>query len=198
MKPNLLPAEIFRASWPLIPLHFYSTKPLPAHSSVRRRWANSFVFRPPNFRDKWSASSRIFIFSRCTIKSARWSWALCQDPAGTHCMASIISVCASVPQTCQKPSPISPKCTNNSIASIQSSLISKDFAKLVLVATALASPVAFYAMQKWLQSFAYRIEIGWLIFVAAGVLTAVIALLTISYQALKAALGNPVEALRYE
>jgi putative ABC transport system permease protein len=84
-----------------------------------------------------------------------------------------------------------------SVASIIA-LLSHDFTKLVLVATLLASPVAYYAMQKWLQSFAYRIEIGWLIFVAAGVLTAVIALLTTSYQALKAALGNPVEALRCE
>ncbi len=84
-----------------------------------------------------------------------------------------------------------------SVASIIA-LLSKDFTKLVLVATLLASPVAYYAMQKWLQSFAYRIEIGWLVFIAAGALAAVIALLTISYQALKAALGNPVEALRYE
>ncbi len=84
-----------------------------------------------------------------------------------------------------------------SVASIVA-LLSKDFTRLVLVGTLVASPLAYYAMQKWLQSFAYRIEIGWIIFIAAGTFTAMIALLTVSYQALKAAMGNPVEALRYE
>jgi putative ABC transport system permease protein len=77
-------------------------------------------------------------------------------------------------------------------------LLSKDFTRLVLIAALLATPLAYFAMRLWLQDFAYRIEMGWLVFVAAGALTAIIALLTISYQAFKAALANPVEALRYE
>ena len=77
-------------------------------------------------------------------------------------------------------------------------LLSKEFAKWVLIANIIAWPVAYYAMNKWLQDFAYRINMGVWIFILAGVLTLIIALLTVSYQAVKAALSNPVEALRYE
>ncbi len=77
-------------------------------------------------------------------------------------------------------------------------LLSKDFVKLVLVANLIAWPVAWYAMNRWLQDFAYRINISWWIFALAGGLALLIALLTVSTQAIKAALANPVEALRYE
>ncbi len=77
-------------------------------------------------------------------------------------------------------------------------LLSKDFVKLVLVANFIAWPVAWFAMNEWLQSFAYRIDIGWWVFALAGGLALVIALLTVSTQAVKAALANPVESLRYE
>jgi putative ABC transport system permease protein len=77
-------------------------------------------------------------------------------------------------------------------------LLSKDFVTLVLLANLLAWPVAWYAMQNWLQNFAYRVDIGWWVFVLAGGLAFVIALLTVSAQAIRAALANPVEALRYE
>jgi putative ABC transport system permease protein len=77
-------------------------------------------------------------------------------------------------------------------------LLSKDFVKLVLIANLVAWPVAYYAMNKWLQNFAYRIKIGLESFLLAAALAAVIAMFTISFQAIKAALTNPVEALRYE
>jgi len=77
-------------------------------------------------------------------------------------------------------------------------LLSKDFVKLVLLANLIAWPIAYYAMNRWLQDFAYRIEIGWTVFALAGGLALVIALLTVCTQAIKAALANPVEALRYE
>jgi putative ABC transport system permease protein len=77
-------------------------------------------------------------------------------------------------------------------------LLAKDFVKLVVVANLIAWPVAWYAMNRWLQNFAYRIEIGWWMFALAGGLALLIALLTVSTQAIKAALANPVEALRYE
>jgi putative ABC transport system permease protein len=77
-------------------------------------------------------------------------------------------------------------------------LLSREFAKLVLVANVIAWPVAYYVMNNWLQDFAYRIEIGWWVFALAGGMTLLIALLTVSFQTLKAALANPVEALRYE
>ncbi|HEY5616035.1 MAG TPA: ABC transporter permease, partial [Bacteroidota bacterium] len=77
-------------------------------------------------------------------------------------------------------------------------LLSKDFVKLVVVANIVAWPIAYFTMSAWLQDFAYRIEIHWWVFALAGGIALLIALLTVSIQALKAALANPVEALRYE
>jgi len=77
-------------------------------------------------------------------------------------------------------------------------LISKDFLVLVIIATAIASPVAWYLSHKWLQDFAYRIAIHWWVFVAAGIASLLVAGLTVSVQALKAALANPVKSLRSE
>ncbi|MBD0256671.1 MAG: ABC transporter permease, partial [Cytophagales bacterium] len=77
-------------------------------------------------------------------------------------------------------------------------LLSRDFLKPVAVAIGLASPVAWYAMHRWLEDYAYRIEIGWWVFVVAGLAAVVIALLTVSYQSVKAALTNPVQSLRNE
>jgi putative ABC transport system permease protein len=77
-------------------------------------------------------------------------------------------------------------------------LLSREFVKLILVANLIAWPLAYIAMNSWLQDFAYRVDVGWWVFVLAGGLVLLIALLTVSYQAAKAALANPVEALRYE
>jgi putative ABC transport system permease protein len=77
-------------------------------------------------------------------------------------------------------------------------LLSKDFVRLVLVAIAVATPLAYFAMNRWLQDFAYRINISWWVFALAGGMALVIALLTVSTQAIKAALANPVDSLRYE
>jgi putative ABC transport system permease protein len=78
------------------------------------------------------------------------------------------------------------------------SMLSKDFLKLVFIASLIAIPLAWWAMNKWLQGFAYRIQISWWILVIAALLAALIALATIFYQALKAALANPVDSLRSE
>ena len=77
-------------------------------------------------------------------------------------------------------------------------LLSKDFLKLVALAYLLAVPVAYLAMERWLEGFAYRVEVSWLLFAGAGVAAVGIALLTVSYQAVRAALADPVQALRYE
>ncbi len=77
-------------------------------------------------------------------------------------------------------------------------LLSKDFLKLVFIAAVFAFPLAWLAMSKWLEDFAYRITIPWWIFLFAGVLAAVIAFVTISFQAVKAATANPVKSLRTE
>jgi putative ABC transport system permease protein len=77
-------------------------------------------------------------------------------------------------------------------------LISRDFLKLVALAAVLAFPLAWYFMHSWLQDFAYRINMPWWVFLAAGILAAIIALVTISFQAIKAAWMNPVKNLRTE
>ncbi|HWK58849.1 MAG TPA: ABC transporter permease [Parapedobacter sp.] len=77
-------------------------------------------------------------------------------------------------------------------------LLSKDFVKLVCLAIVIASPIAWWAMTKWLEDFAYRIDIQWWMFVMAGLAAVVIALLTVSWQAIRAAVANPVESLRDE
>jgi putative ABC transport system permease protein len=77
-------------------------------------------------------------------------------------------------------------------------MISKDFIKLVLIAFLIAFPVAWLMMNKWLQSFAYRINISWWVFALAGLLILAIALITVSFQALKAAMANPTTSLRSE
>lgn len=78
------------------------------------------------------------------------------------------------------------------------SLLSKDFIKLVLIALVIASPIAWFAMHQWLQGFAYRINIGFWVFILAGLLAILIAILTVSFQAIKAAIANPVKSLRSE
>jgi putative ABC transport system permease protein len=78
------------------------------------------------------------------------------------------------------------------------SLLSGSFVRLVLISFVIAIPIIWVAMQKWLQNFAYRADLGWWVFALAGGLALLIALLTVSTQALKAALANPVESLRYE
>lgn len=77
-------------------------------------------------------------------------------------------------------------------------LLSKEFLKLVLIAFLIASPLTWFFMYKWLQDFAYRTDLSWVVFVLAGITAAMIALLTISFQAIKAALANPVKSLRTE
>jgi putative ABC transport system permease protein len=84
-----------------------------------------------------------------------------------------------------------------SLSSI-STLLSKDFLKLVLLSIVIASPVAWWTMRNWLQGFAYHIHIQWWMFAGAGLLAVVVALITVSYHAIKAALTNPVNSLRSE
>jgi putative ABC transport system permease protein len=84
-----------------------------------------------------------------------------------------------------------------SVASIIT-LLSKDFLKLVLIAVIIASPIAWYAMNQWLQHFEFRIKIQWWMFGITGLLMSVIALLTVSFQSVRAALMNPVKSLRSE
>lgn len=78
------------------------------------------------------------------------------------------------------------------------SMLNKDFVKLVVIAYVIACPIAYFAMNKWLQNFAYKATLSWWIFALAGVLTLGIALLSVSMQTLRAARMNPVQALRYE
>lgn len=77
-------------------------------------------------------------------------------------------------------------------------MLSKDFVRLVLVAAVIAFPIAWWAMSKWLQDFAYRVGVSWWIFLIAGAMAVFIAIITVSFQAIRAARANPVRALRAE
>ncbi len=77
-------------------------------------------------------------------------------------------------------------------------LMSREFTRWVLLANLVAWPIAYLVLENWLQKFAYRIDVGWLVFLLAGALALVVALLTVSSQAIRSALSNPADALRYE
>ena len=77
-------------------------------------------------------------------------------------------------------------------------LLSREFTKWIAIASIIAWPIAYFAMNKWLQNFVYRTSIGWWTFMLAGALALVVALVTVSYQSIKAALANPIDSLRYE
>ena len=77
-------------------------------------------------------------------------------------------------------------------------MLSKDFLKLVLIAAVIATPVAWFFMHKWLEDFAYRININWWVFVLSALSAIIIAMVTISVQVVKAAIANPVKSLRTE
>jgi putative ABC transport system permease protein len=77
-------------------------------------------------------------------------------------------------------------------------MLNNDFVKLVGISIIIAAPITWFAMNKWLQNFAYKTNLSWWIYAFAGVLALVIALLTVSWQSWRAASGNPVDTLRYE
>src|SRR5947209_8259356 len=77
-------------------------------------------------------------------------------------------------------------------------LLSKDFVRLVIIAFVIATPLAWYFMNKWLQDFSYRVDIGWWVFALAGLIALMIALITVSTQAIRAAIANPINNLRTE
>ena len=78
------------------------------------------------------------------------------------------------------------------------SILSKDLITLVVLSNFIAWPIAYFFMNKWLLDFAYRIDTSWLVFALSGCIALVIAILTVSWQAIRAATANPVESLRYE
>jgi putative ABC transport system permease protein len=77
-------------------------------------------------------------------------------------------------------------------------MMSKDFVKLVIIANLIAWPIAWFAVYNWLNDFAYRINISWWVFGIAGIVAVMIALVTVSYQAIRAGLSNPVKSLKID
>jgi putative ABC transport system permease protein len=77
-------------------------------------------------------------------------------------------------------------------------MLTKDFIVLVCIAIVIAVPLAYWGINKWLQDFAFRIHIGWAAFVIAGAAAILIAMITVSFQAIKAGIANPVKSLRTE
>jgi putative ABC transport system permease protein len=84
-----------------------------------------------------------------------------------------------------------------SVAGI-TTLLNKDFLRLVIISFVIAAPIACYMMHKWLQDYTYHVAISWWVFISAGILTVLIALLTVSYQSIRAAIANPIRSLRTE
>ncbi len=106
--------------------------------------------------------------------------------------------CLSVQSVAKRNKEIGIRKVNGAKISEVMSMLNKDFVKWVVIAFVIASPVAYYAMNKWLENFAYKTNLSWWIFALAGLLALGIALLTVSFQSWKAATKNPVESLRYE
>jgi putative ABC transport system permease protein len=77
-------------------------------------------------------------------------------------------------------------------------LLSKEFIQLVIIAFVIATPIAWVLINNWLRGYAYKIQISWWVFAVAGIASVVIALVTVSFQAIKAAVANPVKSLRTE
>ena len=77
-------------------------------------------------------------------------------------------------------------------------LLSKDFIKLVAISCIISFPIAWWIMKSWLDGYAYRIDMSWIIFVAAGILALIIAMITVSFQAIKAAVSNPLVSIKTE
>ena len=77
-------------------------------------------------------------------------------------------------------------------------LLSREYVMMIVMSLIIAFPIAYYLMKSWLQNFAYRISIGWEMFAVAGIISMVLAVLTISFHAVKVASGNPIDSLRSE
>jgi ABC-type antimicrobial peptide transport system permease subunit len=77
-------------------------------------------------------------------------------------------------------------------------LLSKDFIKLVLISFVIASPLAWWGMHQWLSDYSYRVSISWWVFALTGVVSVLVTIATVGYQAIRSALANPVESLRSE
>ncbi len=106
--------------------------------------------------------------------------------------------CLSVQSVARRNKEIGIRKVNGAKVSEILSMLNKDFIKWVAIAFVIATPVAWYALNKWLENFAYKTTLSWWIFAAAGFMALGIALITVSWQSLRAAMRNPVEALRYE
>jgi len=176
----------------IISIKLASGSVLPALDFIRKKWREhipdnpfNFFFVDDNFNQLYESQERLLkvagVFSGLAIFIAA---------LGLFALSSLMIV--------QRTKEIGIRKVLGASVSGIIALLSKNFVKLVLLAILIACPIAWYTMNKWLQSFAYRIEIGLWVFALAGGLVMLIALVTVSFQAIRAALANPVESLRYE
>jgi len=189
-------------------------EPLVITNSLKRMYSAGVKIRPQNIEATTAAIQREFdatypeqVFdptffdesiAEFYIAEDRFS-ATCRGFAGLAILISclgLLGLAAHAAQRRTKEIGIR-KVLGASVAGI-TGLLAKDFLKLVVVAIVIASPVAYFFMQKWLADFAYRIDIQWWMFVGAGLAAVLIAFLTVGFQSVKAALANPVKSLRSE
>ena len=169
-----------------------NTKNLPALiSQIKSKWASvtsnqfSYYFLDEAFDNSYRAEQRIgtifIVFSSLAILIA------CLGLFGLAAYAAE-----------QRTKEIGIRKVLGASVSVIVGILSKDFIKLIFIAIAIASPIAWFVMHKWLQDFAYRVSIQWYTIVIAGLVALMIAVLTVSFQAIKAALTNPVKSLKSE
>lgn len=163
-----------------------------AMSSVKQVWAKHY---PDALAD--------FFFLDTFFNRQYFSYKQLGQIAGISSLLAIIIAClglfALVSHTVnRKVKEIGIRKVNGAKVSEVLVMLNKDFVKWVAIAFVIATPIAYYAMNKWLENFAYKTSLSWWIFALAGVLALGIALLTVSWQSWRAATRNPVEALRYE
>ena len=171
----------------------YNTKALPGGiDKINKIWKNVFpdqVFRYTFLNDRiagyyksdYKALNLFFLFASITV---------------FLCILGILGLSLSMNE--RRTKEIGLRKVNGATISEVMILLNKNFIYWVAMAFLIACPIAFYAMYKWLQNFAYKTELSWWIFVVSGIIACGIALLTVSWQSWRAATRNPVEALRYE
>lgn len=159
---------------------------------VRNIWNSVFPEYPFDYEFLEDTYAGYYQKDIVTNKLLSWFSAICiiLSSIGLLGIASLLVV--------RKTKEIGVRKVNGAKVSEILTLLNKDFVKWVIIAFMIATPLAWYAMHKWLENFAYKTELSWWIFALAGLLALGIALLTVSWQSWRAATKNPVEALRYE
>ncbi|MBC7922231.1 MAG: ABC transporter permease [Ferruginibacter sp.] len=165
---------------------------LPAIQRIQQTYRQLLPFQPLEYVFMNEVNARLY------ESEARWKQIITYSAAMTVFVACIGLFGLATLSIQQRTKEIGIRKVLGATVSNIVTLLSTDFLRLVAVAFAVAIPVAWWAMNRWLQDFAYRIDIGWEVFTGVGITTLLMVVLTVSYQAIRAAMANPVQSLRTE